>query len=126
MFFRYYQNWLYESYDYSGNKKQRNETLKRPKSKQILFRITLKLIDFLLKTFSQKGKKRFRLILKLSDAANPLMKKYLPKIESVNSILTKLLEPINNSLSEKVIDFVYRADPAIFEEIRPSQEVINS
>ena len=126
MYFRYYQNWLYESYDYSGNNKQRSETLKRPKSKQILFRITLKLIDFLLKIFIHKGKKRYRLILKLSDAANPIMRKYLPKIESVNSILTKLLEPINNCLSEKVIDFVYRADPAIFDEIRPSQEVLNS
>ena len=82
-------------------------------------------IVFLIKTFRHKGKKKYRTILRLSEAANPLMRKYLPKIESVNSILTKFLEPINNCLSEKVIDFVYRADPAIFEEIRPSWEVRN-
>jgi len=116
MFFRYYQNWLYESYDYTEKKKHRIESLKRPRLKELIFRISLNLVDSLLKISSRIGRKRSNLLLRLAEGANPLMRKYLPKIESVNLTLTKLLEPLNERLSKKIINFVFRADPSIFKE----------
>jgi hypothetical protein len=43
------------------------------------------------------------------------MKRLLPAIEAGNSVLRKI-EPIMNPLSERLVDFVLRADPRIFDE----------
>ncbi len=123
MYFRYYQNWLYECYDYSGKKIHRNKSLKRPKVKETMFRIALKMMNYFCWIFRSMGKKRSKLLMKFVEGANPLMKKYLPKIEPINLTLTRLLNPINESLSRKIIDFVYRADPSIFNEIVLEKEV---
>ncbi|MFW9941874.1 MAG: NAD(P)/FAD-dependent oxidoreductase [Candidatus Thorarchaeota archaeon] len=114
MYFRYYQNWIYESYDYSTKGKFggiRSKKLKRMENK---FTRYLRLIDSLLMSLKKKKKLISIFIIPISNCLNNLMKKMLPIFEPFYSFNLKLLEPISNRLSRKILKFVEYADPIIF------------
>lgn len=116
MYFRYYQNWLYENYDYSGKKLSNKESVKRPRFKQNLFSFSLISLNSILRLL-YKVKRFYRWFLfPFSRSANTFMKNLLKIIEPVYLFLIKLIEPWANKLSKKLIRFVDKADPAIFFE----------
>jgi len=116
MYFRYYQNWLHENYDYSEKKLSNKESVKRPRFKQNLFSFSLISLNSILRLL-YKVKRFYRWFLfPFSRSANTFMKNLLKIIEPVYLFLIKLIEPWADKISKKLIRFVDKAEPAIFFE----------
>ena len=115
MYFRYYQNWIYESYDYSTKGKFGVISSKKLKKMELKFTRYLRLVDTLLMSLKKKKKLISVIIIPISNCLNNLMKKMLPIFEPFYSFNLKLLEPISNHLSRKIIKFVENANPSIFQ-----------
>ena len=115
MYFRYYQNWLHENYDYSGKKIHRIKVTKRLRKKEITFQRFMGLFDSLLKSLKRFKKILAYLLFPLSNSSNKMIKTSLPLFEPIFFTLIKILDPITNSLSIKIIKFVNRANPLIFK-----------
>ena len=114
MFFRYYQNWIYENYDYQKKRKFARLSSKKLKKMEMRFRRYLRLINSLLILLIKKKKMLSALIIPLTNSMNNLMKNILPMFEPIYSIILKLLRPISNKLSNKILKFVEYANPLIF------------
>ncbi|MFW9936599.1 MAG: hypothetical protein ACFFD5_03065, partial [Candidatus Thorarchaeota archaeon] len=119
MYFRYYQNWLHENYDYSEKIFPKQELIKRPKFKQWLFSFSIFSLNSIVKLL-YRIKRLYRwLLYPFSRSANTFMKNLLNIIEPIYVLLIKLIEPWANNISKKIIKFVDKADPTIFiEKIR--------
>jgi flavin-dependent dehydrogenase len=118
MFFRYYQNWIYESYDYSSTGKVKESNSKKLKRMEKKFTRYLRVIDFLLKSLKQKQKFLSTIIIPISNSVNILMKNILPIFEPLYSFILKLLRPISNRYVIKVTKFAEYANPIIFQNLR--------
>ncbi|MFX0023652.1 MAG: NAD(P)/FAD-dependent oxidoreductase [Candidatus Hermodarchaeota archaeon] len=115
MFFRYYQNWVYESYDNSRNWKVKQINSKKLKRMEKKFTRYLGVIDSLLKSLKKRRKLLSILIIPLSNSLNNIMKNILPLFEPIYSFILKLLTPISNRFSIKVMKFAKYANPNIFQ-----------
>lgn len=116
MYFRYYQNWLHNSYDYQENREKPYDPARRPVIGETVFRAFVGGLDFILWILGPVVKLLAIIGEKLSWLANPAMKLLVPVIRPIYKILRKPMAPIGNRLAEKIIDFVDRADPALFED----------
>ncbi len=115
MYFRYYQNWIHNCYEYSfGTNEYRKKIRKRPIFKQSLFLTGLKLINLLVKISCRFKRLYAKTLINLAENANPKLSKKLPKMEPRLLKLVNLIEPVSEKLSKNLIDFVNRADPVIF------------
>ena len=114
MFFRYYQNWLHEDYDYSKKRKFRKISSKKLKKMEIRFVRYLRLLDSLLSSLKKRRKLLSIMVIPLSNSLNNLMKKTLPIFEPVYSFTLMLLNTISNRLNKKILKFVEHANPSIF------------
>jgi len=115
MYFRYYYNWQHERYDYRIRPEHVHKSIKLPKGGEAVFRIIMWLMGSLLQFFSPLIKPVACFLGPVSIFANPLMKISLPIIEPVYQGLLKIIDPLTDPLSKKMVDFVERADPSIFE-----------
>jgi flavin-dependent dehydrogenase len=115
MYFRYYQNWIYERYDYSTKGKFGLISSKKLKKMELKFIRYIRLINTLLMSLKKKKKLISVIIIPISNCSNNLMKKILPIFEPIYSFGLKLLDPISSRLSRKVLKFVECANPAIFQ-----------
>ena len=115
MYFRYYQNWLHESYDYSGKKIRRIKVSKKLKKKEMSFQRFLNLFDSLLKSLKRFKRVLAILIIPLSNSSNKMIKTALPTFKPIYFTLIKMLDPITNRFSKKIIKFADRASPSIFK-----------
>lgn len=113
MYFRYFQNWLHESYDYSRKKELKIQLQNKITVKESFFLSILNWINSFVK-FSSRLFKWF--IHPFSNAANKFMKITLPFIKPFYLGLLKLLNPLTESLNKKLINFVDHANPLIFQE----------
>ncbi len=73
------------------------------------------MIDSGVKLLSHFKKLYSNTLLSLVEYSNRFLGKILPKIEPIYLRLIKMLEPVNNMLSNKLIAFIGSADPRIFE-----------
>ncbi|MFX1339063.1 MAG: NAD(P)/FAD-dependent oxidoreductase [Promethearchaeota archaeon] len=113
MYFRYYQNWLYERYDFI--KYGHPEKIqKKPIFKQTLFITGLKFINLGVKISYWFKKLYANTIINLAENANCILREKLPKMEPRLLKLINFIEPVSEKLSKKMIEFVNRADPVIF------------
>lgn len=115
MYFRYYQNWIYESYDYSKKRKFRKRSSKKLRKMEIKFMRYLRLIDSLVKSLKKRQKLLSFIVVPISNCLNNFMKKSLPFIEPIYSFILRLLNPISNRLSTKILKFVEYANPIVFQ-----------
>ncbi len=111
MYFRYYQNWIYDF----KTKTYQEKTHHRPLFKQSLFLTGLKLINLWVKLFSVFKKLYTKTLINLADNANSYLSKKLPKMEPRLLKLVSLMDPISEKLSKRLIEFVKKADPEIFK-----------
>jgi electron transfer flavoprotein-quinone oxidoreductase len=114
MYFRYFQNYLYNDYglfisETRLQKIRKNRNIRH----EIFFVIFLAFLDFMVKS-SIWFLKRIKRILPSSDFLNPFVKKILPSIEPIYSKLMALLEPILDKVSKKLIRFTQYAHPHLF------------
>ncbi len=113
MFPRYYYNWLHERYDGEASSRR------RPRKVQTLghraFGKSLELLDGGLARFASPLRKAAAFLAPASAAANPVMKVILPVMEPVYLAVIRFLEPLTDPLSRKLVSFVSRADPAMFD-----------
>jgi flavin-dependent dehydrogenase len=117
MYFRYFYNWLYERFGEhhgelpavsSGTQTAGHRAFKR----------SLESLDRVLERFSSPIKRAAAFVAPASVVANPVMKALLPILEPVYLVLVRILEPVTDPLSNKLIDFVNRADPSMFDSPR--------
>ncbi|MBC7230639.1 MAG: NAD(P)/FAD-dependent oxidoreductase [Actinobacteria bacterium] len=114
MFPRYYYNWLYERYDYSGGRGEpARDHSREPRVAQAVLRAGFKLMDSALALGAPLVKAAAGLLEPVARFANPAMKVLLPGIEALMRGWKKV-EPALAPLSDRMIDFVGRADPAVF------------
>jgi len=114
MFFRYYQNWVYESYDYSKKRKISEVDSKKLRKKEMKFSRYLRLIDSLLRSLKKRKKTISVILVPITNSSNTLLKKILPIFEPIYSFTLKLLNPISNQLNNKILKFTEYANPSIF------------
>jgi flavin-dependent dehydrogenase len=115
MFFRYFFNWTYERYDYSGGKGEPpRDAAREPRTAQTLFRGALRACDGVLGMLSPALRATTGLLMPLCRFANPVMKTALPLLEAFMRGMVKL-EPVLSPLSGRIVDFVRRADPGTFD-----------
>jgi len=114
MYFRYYQNWLHESFDYSKKKIYKVVASKRVRKKERKFLSVLRLIDSLMLSLSRKQKVLRTIVVPISNSLNTFLKSALPIFEPIYHIILKLTNPIANKWSNKLIKFVDKANPSIF------------
>jgi len=115
MYFQVLYNWQHERYDYRIRPEHVHKSIKLPKGGEAVFRIIMWLMGSLLQFFSPLIKPVACFLGPVSIFANPLMKISLPIIEPVYQGLLKIIDPLTDPLSKKMVDFVERADPSIFE-----------
>ncbi len=115
MFFRYYQNWVYESYDYASKRELRTISSKKLRKMEMKFTHYLKLIDTLLISLRKRRKMLSIILLPFTNSLNTLLKRILPIFEPIYSITLKLLNPISNQLNNKMLKYVEYANPSIFQ-----------
>jgi len=115
MFFRYYQNWLYESYDYSRKRQVQQITSKKLKRMEKKFIRYLRVMDSLLKSLKKRQKLLSAIVIPLSDSLNNLMKKSLLIFEPIYGFILKLLKGILTRFSIKIMKFAEYANPKIFQ-----------
>jgi electron transfer flavoprotein-quinone oxidoreductase len=114
MFLRYYYNWLYERYDYSGGKGEPpHDRAREPKAAQAVLRGGLQFMDSALGLAAPLVKAMAGLLTPAAEIANPAMKLLLPVVEALLRGWKKV-EPAAAPISDKMIDLVGRADPAVF------------
>ncbi len=115
MYFRYYFNWLYERYDYSGGREAPpRDAASEPRVAQAVFRGALGAADKALSLLAPLIKPAAGLLEPLCRFANPAMKVALPLLEALMRGLVKV-EAFTAPMSERLVDFVRRADPAVFD-----------
>ncbi len=115
MYFRYYQNWYHNVYDYQGRENWRPDPARQPKIGEFLFRAVVGGLDNLLRLTAPLVKMLAFFGEHLSGLANPAMKMVLPVYRPLYKFLRKPLSPLGNRLADGLIDFTRRADPALFE-----------
>ena len=124
MYFRYYQNWLHESYDYSKPKNILNKNVKRPKYKEKVFKFGIFSIDSIIKLFLHLKRLIKWILLPFSRSANNFLKKISVILEPVYLALVKLMDPWAAKISRNLIDFIDRADPLTFMVFTNTSKVI--
>ncbi len=115
MYFRYYQNYIHNAYEFFGRESLSYHPSKRPVAGEIIFRVLVGGLDFLLRI----GSPVFKLLAIaggfLSGLVNPVVKVLLPVIRPVYTFLRKPLYPLGEWLSQRLVNFVGRANPKLFE-----------
>jgi len=117
MYFRYYQNWLHESYDYTPHRMQRKSSTKELIVMESLFCSIINILNSLMNFTHRRRRFLSTLIVPLVNSINNFLKKFLPIIEPIFLKIMKFLEPLTDKISKKMISFVDRANPLIFEVI---------
>jgi len=114
MYFRNYQNWIYETYEFSEKDYKFQTLSKRPEFGQALFTSILNILNSLLKVASKFKRLYSKSLISLSEFSNPFLSKILPKFEPRYLKLVRFFEPFLNRLSQKILSFIERADPKTF------------
>lgn len=116
MYFRYFYNWLHERYDYSEGKPAPDRAgVREPVVAQFIFKAGLRGLDTFLRAGGPLIRAAAHLLEPLSILANPVMKALLPLVEALVRGMVRL-EPLLQPVSDRVIDFIRRADPSTFDQ----------
>jgi flavin-dependent dehydrogenase len=115
MYFRYFQNWLHESYDFSQKRVNKVSSSKAIRKKEKKFLRWMRVINVGLKAFRKMKKILKPIMVPLSHSINTFLKGFLPIFEPIYFALLKLTRPIRAKMGNKLIDFVDKANPSIFE-----------
>lgn len=115
MFFRYFQNWRYETFGHSGKIVTKRMSSKKLRKMERRFILSLKLLDRLLRALRKRRKMVSFILVPFSNSSSNLMTKILPIIEPVYRSGINLLNPILNRLSKKILKFAEYANPKIFQ-----------
>jgi electron transfer flavoprotein-quinone oxidoreductase len=118
MYFRYYYNWVYERYDYSGGKSdEARDPAAEPVVAQTVFSVIMRAGDLTFLILAPVTRLLADFLEPAARFANPVMAKLLPLIErGVKGLIG--LEKYTSPISDRIVDFVRRADPKIFDVAR--------
>jgi digeranylgeranylglycerophospholipid reductase len=115
MYFRYFQNWLHESYGDSVKKKGNIKTTRDSKLFELIFRGSTRLLDSVSKRMRGLINKFEPMVNYFTERANHFMKKILYVVEPIYLRMNRLLKPVTGRLSRKLIEYVDQANPRLFE-----------
>jgi hypothetical protein len=114
MFFRYYYNWAHDRFDGAEEPREAGVT-GVPTTGQRVFKRTLESVDRALARFGSPVSRAAAFLAPAAAAANPTLKALLPVVGPLYLGLMRLLEPVTDPLSRKLVDFTRGADPALFD-----------
>ncbi|NHI92889.1 MAG: NAD(P)/FAD-dependent oxidoreductase [Candidatus Lokiarchaeota archaeon] len=114
MYFRYFQNWLYESYGDSVKIRHKNKTSRGSRLFDFIFRVSTRMMDSMSMMLRRLINRFEPMVNYFIDRANIFMKKILRVVEPFYLRLNRLLKPVTEQLSQKLIDYVEQANPKIF------------
>lgn len=115
MYFRYFQNWLYESYSDSVKIIPKNKFSRGARLFELIFRVSMRILDSI-STVLRRLVKWFKpMVNYFVDRANQFMKKILHRVEPIYLRVNRLLKPFTERLSQKLIEYVDQANPTIFK-----------
>jgi digeranylgeranylglycerophospholipid reductase len=114
MYFRYFQNWLHENFDYGHQDSENDIAHKKITKKETSFLFFLRIIDRITKKLIGMKKMQNLIVIPLANSMNRCLEIILPIFEPIYSLFLKLTYPIRNKLSKKLISFVDGANPSLF------------
>jgi len=115
MFFRYFQNYLYNNYgSVLTNSRIRKIQKNRTRKNEFFFRFIVAFIDFTVR-ISVKILEHLKKILPSSQFINPFVKRILPKVEPIYLKVISFFGPILSLMSQKLINFTQYAHPDLFK-----------
>ena len=115
MYFRYFQNWLHESFDGSRTRKYKNKSSRGSKFFELIFKLSTRLMDSISGLLGRLINKFDPIVKYFTNNANYFMKKILYVLEPIYLRLYRLFKPVTERLSQKLIEYVDYANPTIFE-----------
>lgn len=109
MYFRYFQNWIYESYD--------NQNAQFPEHfrKGTKFNLIISIINVFSKLIQATKRLWMWFLRPFSRSANEFMKNMLKIIEPFYLLLIKLIEPWTERMSKWLIEAIKNAEPSQFK-----------
>jgi hypothetical protein len=116
MYFRYFNNWMHEKYDYLKEFDFTEQKSKRLIFFQSLFQKMLMILDSIMHLIIKTRKFSAWFMLPFARSVNKFMKSSLWLIEPLYLFLIKLIAPMANKLGNGIIKFVEIADKRIFTE----------
>lgn len=115
MYFRYFHNWLHENYNESVKIMPQNSSSRMSRLFSLIIRVTTRMLDSFSSVLRRVIKRFEPMVDYFVDRANLFMKKILWWVEPFYLKLNKLLKPVTERLSQKLIEYVNEANPKIFE-----------
>jgi len=119
MYLRYYYNWHHERFDGLGSGGNGGDHEGVPAGAgdtpaHRVFRLALKGLESALELSAPVTRRLAGTLAPAAAAANPLMKLLMPGLEAANRV-SRRLEPVMSPLSDRLVSFVCRADPKLFD-----------
>ena len=115
MFFRFYQNWIYETYDYSKTLKIKQISSEKLRKMERRFYYLLRLMDKVFHSLHKKRKIISLILIPILNSINNFLRGIFPIFEPLYSLTLHMLQPILNKMRENVINFTKFANPIIFK-----------
>ena len=114
MYFRYYQNWLYENFDYNKKVFNRKKNSKKVGFYQFLFKATLISLDSVLEILFRLRKGYKWLLDPIINCLNKALKIIFPLFEIFYSFALRITKSWADYYNNKLIKFVELSDPSLY------------
>ena len=114
MYFRYYQNWLYENFDYDEKVPYQRKTSKKIGFYQFLFKATLFSLDSVIELTFRLRKRIKWLLNPMINCLNKALKIVFPLIELLYSLTLRLTKSWAENYNSKLIKFVELSNPSLY------------
>ena len=114
MYFRYYQNWLYENFDYNKKVFKRKKNSKKLRFYQFLFKATLISLDSVLEFLFRLRKGYKWLLHPIINCLNKSLKIIFPLFEIFYSFALRITKSWADYYNNKLIKFVELSDPSLY------------
>lgn len=114
MYFRYYQNWFYENFDYSKKSLYQGKLTKKLRFYQFLFKASLFSLDSVIE-FSFKLRKIYKwLLIPCINSLNKALKIIFPLFELFYSLTLRISKSWADKYNNKLIKFVELSNPSLY------------
>lgn len=114
MYFRYYQNWHYENFDYNNKSFHQLKSSKKLRFYQFLFKASLFSLDSVLE-FAFRLRKVYKwLLTPIINSLNKALSSIFPMFELFYLSMLRIIEPWADKYNKKLIKFVKLSNPSLY------------
>jgi electron transfer flavoprotein-quinone oxidoreductase len=114
MYFRYYQNWHYENFDYNNKSFHQFKSSKKLRFYQFLFKASLFSLDSVLEFAFRLHKVYKWLLIPLINSLNKALSSIFPIFELFYLLMLRIIEPWADKYNKKLIKFVKLSNSSLY------------